>query len=270
MSTTIGIMGCGWLGLPLAKELLHQGYAVKGTTTSAEKLALLQKEGIVPALIKLTEKGIQGDMATFIADVSVLVVNVPPGLRGKAKPENYVAKMGQLVRSLENTKVKKVLFVSSTSVYGDATGTVTEETVPVPSTASGKQLLEAEKVFREETDWATTVLRFGGLIGPDRHPVRQLAGREGLANGNDPVNLIHLDDCLGIMASVITQNIWNTTLNGVYPAHPKKRDYYGKMAQKLGLEPPKYGMAAKSNAKKVRSCKYFLLNTYVYKTKIET
>lgn len=51
--TKISILGCGWLGFPLAKALLLKGFSVKGSTTSSEKLATLEKAGITPFLITL-------------------------------------------------------------------------------------------------------------------------------------------------------------------------------------------------------------------------
>jgi 3-hydroxyisobutyrate dehydrogenase-like beta-hydroxyacid dehydrogenase len=52
--TQISILGCGWLGLPLAKALLENGFAVKGSTTSQEKLSVLENSGIQPFLIALS------------------------------------------------------------------------------------------------------------------------------------------------------------------------------------------------------------------------
>jgi nucleoside-diphosphate-sugar epimerase len=90
-----------------------------------------------------------------------------------------------------------VLFISSTSVYNDVDAFVTEETIARPATESGKQLLETEQLLQSNINFKTTI-RFGGLIGEDRHPVKFLAGRENLENPNAPINLIHQEDCIGI------------------------------------------------------------------------
>ncbi|MDO1499384.1 hypothetical protein Q2T40_03905 [Winogradskyella maritima] len=82
----------------------------------------------------------------------------------------------QLVyRALLISSVEKIVFVSSTSVYGEIHGEVDEDTPPNPSTESGKQLTEAEKIFKDVKNFETTIIRFGGLIGPDRHPVTMLS-----------------------------------------------------------------------------------------------
>ena len=43
--TKISILGCGWLGLPLAKALIENGFSVKGSTTSTDKLTALENAG---------------------------------------------------------------------------------------------------------------------------------------------------------------------------------------------------------------------------------
>jgi nucleoside-diphosphate-sugar epimerase len=239
LTRKIGILGCGWLGLPLAKSFVSDRYGVHGSTTSEEKLDFLKKEGIVPFLLSVNEDGIQGDISGFLKDIEVLIVNVPPKLRGGGG-ENYVKKMESVHREVKLNGVKKIIFVSSTSVYGSVNGEVTEETVPEPNTESGKQLLSAEKIFFEDKELQSTIIRFGGLIGPDRHPVTMLSGRKDLSNGNAPVNLIHLNDCIGIIISVFENSWWNEVLNGVYPHHPTKHDYYTTAAKKRNLQAPDY------------------------------
>jgi len=235
----IAVLGCGWLGLPLALSLLGKGYAIHGSTTSKKKIVSLKRKGISPYLISITEDGIHGDIDAFLTDVSVLIVNVPPKLRG-TNPENYVRKMQFLHAEVKRHGVAQLLFVSSTSVYGNLQGTVTEKSVPEPETASGQQLLAVENLFRNTPDLKTTILRFGGLIGADRHPITMLAGRTDLNNGDEFVNLIHQNDCIAIIAYIITKQCWNRTFNGVYPYHPTKSTYYTSEANKRGLRPPKY------------------------------
>ena len=239
MSKTIGIIGCGWLGLPLAKSFVSDGYRVHGSTTSFEKLSLLKNEGISPFLISFHEDGIHGEISLFLLNLEVLIVNIPPKLRGD-KTENYVKKIKRLYKEVKKSTLKKIIFVSSTSVYGNNQGEVTEETNPEPATESGKQLLASEKIFLEDHNLQSTVIRLGGLIGPDRHPITMLSGRENLSNGNAPVNLIHLNDCIEIIKAVFANSWWNEVLNGVHPDHPSKQEYYTEAATKRDLQPPDY------------------------------
>ena len=50
----ISILGCGWLGLPLAKSLLEKGFSINGSTTSFEKISILDKAGITPFIVSLS------------------------------------------------------------------------------------------------------------------------------------------------------------------------------------------------------------------------
>ena len=164
----------------------------------------------------------------------------------------FVEKIKNLIPFIEKSTVQKVLFVSSTSVYGDANNLITEETIPNPDTESGKQLLNAEKLLQENPNFATTILRFGGLIGEDRHPVKFLAGKENLENPDAPVNLIHKKDCIAIIEEIINQSKWNEVFNAVAPFHPTREEYYTKKAIERGLIEPKFN-SEKSDIKKIIS-----------------
>lgn len=262
MNKRVGVIGCGWLGLPLAISLINEGYQINGSTTSEEKFTLLKKEGILPFLISLHEDNIGGDTKDFLTDIDVLIVNVPPKLRG-TKKENYIKKIELLHEEVKKHTVKKIIFVSSTSVYGAIEGVVTEESIPQPSTESGKQLLAAENIFKNDADLQTTVIRFGGLIGPNRHPITMLSGRQELSNGHHPINLIHLDDCIGIITAVIENSWWNIILNGVHPDHPTKRKYYTNKAIELELQIPDYKEGNSKKGKKIHS--KTLINVKKYK-----
>ncbi|NQZ42768.1 MAG: SDR family oxidoreductase [Flavobacteriaceae bacterium] len=237
MTETIGIIGCGWLGTPLARHFLAKGYQVKGTTTSKDKLPGLEALGISAYLVVLDSDGASGDLDRFLGAIDYLVINVPPRMR-KKDAEPFLPKIEFLLKALEGTDIGRIVFISSTSVYGMATGNITEKTPPEPKTVSAQQLLASEGVMRSHSN-LTTIIRFGGLIGPNRHPITMLSGRT-LDNGNDLVNLIHLDDCIMMIASVIENSLWGELFNGVYPYHPTKQDYYTQMAQKRQLAPPRY------------------------------
>ena len=83
MNKSIGILGCGWLGFPLAKKLIEDGHTVSGTTTSSDKLEVLENEGITAFQVNLSEKGIQGNIEGFLSHIDTLIIDVPPKLRGK-------------------------------------------------------------------------------------------------------------------------------------------------------------------------------------------
>lgn len=259
----IAILGCGWLGLPLAEALLDNGFLVKGSTTSEEKFAILKSKGIEPFLILLSENGPKGLLSDFLTQSEILIIDVPPKLRGENK-ENFVAKMEKLLPYIENSSVKKVLFVSSTSVYSESQETITEATLPNPDTESGRQLLETEKILLNNSNFITTIVRFGGLIGPERHPIKMLAGRENLQNPDIPVNLIHQKDCIGIILKIINQEIWNETFNAVTPYHPTRKEYYHKKAEEMNLAIPKFTNEKTATGKLISSNKIETVLHYTF------
>ena len=252
--TKISILGCGWLGLPLAKALLQIGFVVKGSTTSADKLPLLKQAGIDPFLISLSEKETTGNLSEFLIDSDILIIDVPPKLRGSEK-ENFISKIKNTIPFIQNSTVDKVLFVSSTSVYKDENAWVTEETIPIPDTESGKQLLATEQLLQSYIDFKTTIIRFGGLIGADRHPIKFLAGRENLENPDAPINLIHQEDCIGIINAILSQQVWGETFNAVTPYHPSRKDYYTQKAVDYNLALPKFDQQHLISGKTISSSK---------------
>jgi nucleoside-diphosphate-sugar epimerase len=237
--TQISILGCGWLGLPLAKALLKKGFLVKGSTTSIEKISILQSAGIAPFIIRLEEKKISDCITDFLANSQILIVDIPPKLRGNSTG-NFIAKIATLIPFIEKAKIDKVLFVSSTSVYGEDNDLVTEATPLNPDSEGGRQLAIVESLLQKNSYFDTTILRFGGLIGEDRNPVRFLSGRENIENPDAPINLIHQDDCIGIIEKIIDLNSWNETYNAVAPFHPTREEYYTQKATDLNLALPKF------------------------------
>jgi len=233
---------------------MKEGFIVKGSTTSAEKLSVLEDTGIEPFLISLKAEETQGDVMGFLENSAVLIIDIPPKLRGLEK-ENFVAKIQNLVPFIEQSTVENILFISSTSVYNDDEKYITEATTPNPDTESGMQLLASERLLQNNQSFKTTILRFGGLIGEERHPIKFLAGRKGVENPEAPINMIHQDDCIGIILKIIKANSWGETFNAVAPYHPSREEYYTHKAIELGLEPPTFNHEKTSIGKIVDSAK---------------
>ncbi len=251
---TISILGCGWLGLPLAEHLLEQGYHVKGSTTTEAKLERLAAAGIRPYLLTL-DPWLHGEQVRDFFDADALFLNVPPG-RGNPQVEQDFHDMTEAVRTeLHYSPIHFVLFASSTSVYPDLNCTVVETDARRPESASGRALLEAEKRLLADSHFDTTVLRFGGLYGGDRHPGRFLAGRKQLANGAAPVNLIHRDDSIGLVSAILNQDVRGEVFNACADAHPTREVLYTRAAEKLGLAPPHFADEPMGNFKVVSNAK---------------
>jgi len=228
MNLQISILGCGWLGFPLAKHLVDIGYAINGSTTSIDKMRVLKENNIKPFLIEVNENEIIGDIELFLKESDILIINIPP--RRKLNIINYRSKLGNLLPFIQASAIKNILFVSSTSVYASQKELITESTIAKPDTESGQDILAAEQMFQKLSTHQTTVLRLAGLIGEGRHPINFLAGKKHLPNPNHAVNLIHLDDCINIIAKIIQCNSWGEVFIGVNQQHIDRKTYYTEQA----------------------------------------
>lgn len=276
---SISILGCGWLGFPLATSLLTKGYNIKGSSTTKATLDTLKAAGIMPFQIQLEEHKIVGNVAEFLHQTTVLIIAIPPGLRGEivaSQTLNFVNKIKTLIPFIEKSSVRKVLFVSSTSVYGDSTirpnmQEITEEAIPAPDTESGKQLVFVEQLLHSNKHFKTTVIRFGGLLGADRHPIKFLAGRTQIENPDGPVNLIQREDCIGIIIKILdvaNQDKWGNTFNAVAPQHPSRKTYYQKKAQQFNLPLPTFVEVTTSKGKIISSKKVETILDYSFQKEI--
>ena len=270
--TKISILGCGWLGLPLAKALLVKGFSVNGSTTSQEKLSILQNAGINPFLIQLDSKSVSGSIETFLQESTILVLDIPPKLRGN-NSEDFIGKIQNLIPFIEKSSVENVLFISSTSVYGEKNDRVTEETLLNPDTEGGRQLVIVESLLQKNKNFKTTILRFGGLIGEDRNPVKFLAGRENIENPDAPINLIHQEDCIGIIVEMLNRvqhdrEIGNVVFNAVTPQHPARKEYYTQKAIENNLSLPIFDDSKKSVGKLISSKKVEEVLAYKFTAEI--
>jgi UDP-N-acetyl-D-mannosaminuronate dehydrogenase len=92
----ISILGCGWLGMPLAKSLLEKEFSVNGSTTTLEKISALESNGIQAFQIELSETEIKGKIDSFLENSEILIVTIPPKLRSISS-ENFIKKIQNLV-----------------------------------------------------------------------------------------------------------------------------------------------------------------------------
>lgn len=234
----ISILGCGWLGLPLGKQLADRGYHVKGSTRTASKLPALDDAGIEPFQIDLNPEPDGSSIKDFL-NSDVLVIDIPPGTHRNPGSDVHVRQISALITRIPQNRTH-VIYISSTSVYPNMNRIVTEEDTEPVDRKNGHILLQTEDLLINEISFNTTIIRFAGLYGYDRHPGRFMSGRSGLKGSHSPVNMIHRDDGIGIISLIIEKNITNEILNGCSDEHPEKREYYTNMASRLGLPPPSF------------------------------
>ena len=236
MKNNISILGCGWLGLSLALKLRSKGYSIKGSTTSKIKIAKLESNGLQPFIIDLSNR--ESEFKNFL-NSEVLIIAIP---------SKNIAGFKNLISHIENSKIKNILFISSTSVYPNSNSIITEEHL-----IHKTPLSEIEMLFKTNTNFKSTILRFGGLIGYDRKPGNFFKNGKIINYPDAFVNLIHRDDCIQIIKEIIAKNIWSKTLNACTDTHPKKRDFYTKEFRKEGRNNPIFNELASNEYKIINS-----------------
>lgn len=239
------ILGCGWLGLPLAKHFLEHGIQVKGSTTSKEKLALFKEEGIVPYLINIEETETYQDFLN--CDVLLIMIT-------SKQLEAYK----KLITQIEKASVEKVIFISSTSVYPRNNKEYSEEDETVDS-----MLVNAEQLFRNNTNFSTTILRFAGLFGGKRLPGNWFKDRK-IPQPNGFVNMIHREDCIAILLQLIQQNIFGETFNACANHHPTRKDFYINARKSLGKPAPVFDDSQPLQFKKISPVKLIKRLNYTF------
>ena len=234
----IGILGCGWLGTELARSFLQMGLQVSASSRQEKSLQKLREIGLDAFPLDLKENQIEGDL-DFFNKLDVLIITVPPGLRENPHT-SFENKMAPLLDLLENTSLKRIVFTSSISVYGISSGTVDEKSKLKPITNSGQQLARIEKSLVARYPDTTQVLRLGGLIGSNRHPINSLKTKSIIKNGMNPINLIHSKDVVNAVRMLLSNPIKKHYYNLVSPFHPTKKDYYKKLAYQWDLSLPPF------------------------------
>ena len=232
----VSILGYGWFGSALGTSLLEDGHIVNGSVTTSQKIEAYNGTDINVSLIKLGDAKLIDSTSNFWnCDALIIASNV----KLAANPA-YVDGLEQVIEIISSKDIKKTIFISSTSVYGEPDRFVDEVTSCKPETDSGEILLQLESLFLRLQKGRATSLRFGGLVGPGRLPGSFFAGKKNIANGGSPVNLIHLDDCIGITKRLLILEQLPACINAVAPDHPAKSEFYTLAAEVQHLPVPEF------------------------------
>ncbi|MCB1582716.1 MAG: NAD(P)-binding domain-containing protein [Marinicella sp.] len=213
----ISIIGSGWLAQPLAQYLQQQGHDLLLTCTSQEKIKTLQATGLNAITYQL---GDQLSNPEYLFDTDVLIIAIT-----SKDVEAFEVLMDQLI----DQNCRHIIFISSTSVYANDQQTHDETS---ESLQHGHPLLQIEELI--QTHQFSTILRLAGLVGPGRHPGNFFRDGKTIKSPDAPVNLIHLDDVIGTLQTVIENNAWNEVYNVCADTHPTKAVFYSQMALELG------------------------------------
>lgn len=219
----IAVIGSGWLGLPLAERLRERGNDVFSTkrSVSAETAPEIKQ---FPSADNSTEQ--------LLGEADVVILAFPPA---RTSPEAYSEDCLNCVKPLQAKC--RVLMISSTSVYPDNSQLSDETSVEWTENTENRIAL-AEKRLHDLLGERLTILRLAGLIGPGRYPASAMSKSGKTYLADEPVNLIHLEDAVGLAEHLVVNNISGTVVNGCAKEHPLKGPYYTRMAEQLGIQPP--------------------------------
>lgn len=232
----LSIIGLGWLGAPLAERLQQAGFEVRGSTTTPEKIALLRQKGIEAHLLTL-DPAPNGSLQPLL-DADYLVVNVPPKA-GKQGDDFHPEQMRLIADQVRTSRIKHVLYVSSTSVYPELNREMVETDVVTPEQSAAPALVQAEQTWLALGPERTiTIVRCAGLMGDRRIPGKYVAGRT-VDSGDVPVNYLHQTDAVGLLTAVIEQAFLGT-FNAVAPQHPTREAIYRKSCADFGYALPTF------------------------------
>ena len=199
---SISLFGNGWLGRPLYERFVRQSFDVKLASRSCE-------DGFSVDIDNLDE-----DISAFL-DSDTLIINIT---------SKNIEGFRTLIQMIEKSPIQKVLFVSTTSVCRD-------KNMKNPRYA-------IEEAFKSSMAFETTILRFGGLIGGSRNPANFVKKKKLV--GSARVNLIHLDDCIGIINAILQQNRWGETFNACADTHPTKEEFYTHVCKQSRVSQPMF------------------------------
>lgn len=233
MKKSVSILGLGHIGAPLAQVLSAAGYVVKGSTRSPEKAQSFNAAGIMATALSFPQLP-----ESELLDSDLIVLNIPPFeeeldwfRRWNWRPDSWM------------------IFLSSTSVYEDKPLVVTEDSEVKPS------LLSAQEKWVQKTFPRYSILRLGGLLGGARHPGKHLSGRKDLKSPLHAVNLVHHDDVVGFIQTVMEKKLEREVFNVVSDEHRSRKDFYQQYAKDHNLALPEFDESDKSLGKIVSNQK---------------
>ena len=242
------IIGCGYLGHRVALKWRDAGDSVYALTRSADTANRFRSEGLQPIVGDV----MQPESLSFPADISTCLYAV--GLDRSAdfsKREVYVEGLNHVLQA-ETFQPGRVIYISSTSVYGQTGGEEIDETSETaPSRDNGIICLDAETLICEQTRYDWNVLRLSGIYGPNRLLARRdkLQNREPLPGNPDGyLNLIHVDDAV---QAVLKCEAAADAINELFLISDDRpvlrREYYTTLAEEFGTPEPVFSDADSSN-----------------------
>ena len=238
------IAGCGDLGTELGRLLAEQGHTVFGLRRNPPS-------GTSPIQWFRADLTVTETLTDLPGDLDLVFYLATPGAyEDEAYRRAYVQGLSNVLARLSATPPRRVIFVSSTAVYGQDDGSWVDESSPTrPTKFSGRRVLEAEEVLRA-SPIPGTVVRFGGIYGPGRTRMLRKV-RAGDPVMDDPpwyTNRIHREDCVGVLEHVAGLAAPDDLYLAVDNAPCTQAELTDWLCDELGLpRPPRTSGGVKSN-----------------------
>ena len=231
----VTVLGCGYVGTELARQLLDAGHEVTAVRRSEAGVATLRNAGIDARRADVTDPSTLADLP----GTDAVVFAASSGGRGADAAREV------FVRGLENAVTEyaeradspeRLVYTSSTGVYGDHGGEwVGEETTVEATTEKTAVLVDAERVARDADAFDATVVRFAGLYGPDRYRLeRYLEGP--VVEGY--LNMLHRDDAAGVLRFALETGVDVPVLLAVDDEPVSKPAFATWLADQCGVDRP--------------------------------
>jgi nucleoside-diphosphate-sugar epimerase len=241
------IVGCGYVGLPLGKELVQQGHEVFGLRRSATAENELKSTGIFPLLADVTKLV---ELKKLPHDFDWVVNCVAAGgdaAGGDAENYRQVYLQGtkNLIEWLAPNPPQKFVYTSSTSVYAQNDGSIVTENSPTePLAETSKILAETEKVLLQEfqnQNFPAVILRVAGIYGPERgHWFKQFLKGHAQIEGDGArfLNMIHRDDLVGCIVAALKDGRTGEIYNAADNEPVTQLKFFQWLAETLGTDLP--------------------------------
>lgn len=231
------IVGCGYLGHRVARRWRALGHTVHATTRSEARAATFRQAGLEPVLCDVLAPVELERLPPL--DLVLYAVGLDR-TAGVPMRTVYVDGLRAVLAALP--AVGRLVYISSTSVYGQTQGEEVDETAAtVPQEESGRIVLEAEGVL-VASHRPAIILRFAGIYGPGRL-LRRQAIETGEPIAGDPetwLNLIHVEDGATAVVAAADRGHLGAIYNIVDDQPVRRRDFYGRLAGFLGAPPPRF------------------------------
>lgn len=240
------IVGCGYVGFPLAAELVKLGHEVFGMRRSTSSDAALRAAGIAPLCGDITQPD---SLKQLPRDFDWVVNCVASGGGGGVEKyrQLYLQGMRNLIAWLTapGGKTPRIIYTSSTGVYGQNDGSLVDETSPTePATDTAKILIETEQALLTagcEKRFPAIVLRAAGIYGPERgYLLKQFLRGEARIEGDGSrmLNMIHRDDLVQAIIAALERGRAGEIYNAVDDAPVSQLEFFKWLAAKLGKPLP--------------------------------